>query len=121
MRKRFLAAAALLALVLLVSFLAGVIAESRGGGGLNRGEQRLRAEALWRAEMIDSLEQDGKGRFMLDGVSCAHKQGDQFECHASASRHYSENGAQQIGRTSSVSESDMLMGIVFCNEKGCSG
>ena len=89
------------------------------GSDLDRAGQRLQAEDLFRAQLIDSLEQDSHGPYRFDGVSCAHKRDGLFECHAGASRSYGGFNLGQSGPTA-VAESEMSMGFVFCDEKGCS-
>lgn len=122
MSRGHLAAAGLVALVVLV----GVTIHSRGDG-LNRDEQRVRAERHWRAAMIDSLEQDGRGKYAIDRVSCVHEQDGRFACDGSASRSYSgvsvepssSNPNKSFGRSTFVSEGNMLMGVIYCDENGC--
>lgn len=87
----------------------------------------MQAERITRAQLIDGLAQDEHGKYKVDRVSCVHEQDGQFECRASASRSYSglsvgqssSNTDKSFGGTTAVLESDMTMGIVFCDEKRC--
>ena len=78
------------ALAVLAAAVAFALAD-RGGGGMNRAEQRAEAERIIRAQLVDALELDGGGTYTIDGVRCAHQKDDQFECHASASRSFGGN------------------------------
>ena len=71
-------------------------------------QQRVEAERITLAQMIDTLEREGgASKYEVGRARSVHKQDGQFECSVSAGRRISAN----------ESESSVLGSFVFCNEE----